>query len=100
MPISSVLSQTVLEPSVASVDWRRVVRIFLLSREVDDIEESRLLPEKRVNYQFCARGHELGQILLGLQLTNRQDGVGGYYRSRPLHMTLGLTPEEALASDM
>ena len=87
-------------PSPPAVDWHRVVKLFLLSREIDELEELRLLPEKRVLYQFSARGHELGQILLGLQLTNPRDGVGSYYRSRPIHMTLGLTPEEALAGDM
>ncbi len=100
MTLTSELSRTASPVPETSVDWVRVVKLFLLSREIDDLEQNRLLPDKRVNYQFCARGHELGQILLGLQLTHPHDGVGSYYRSRPLLLTLGLTPEEALASDM
>ena len=34
-----------------------------------------LLPERKVLYQFSARGHDLAQILLGLQLTDPHDGV-------------------------
>lgn len=86
--------------STPAVDWRRVVELFLLSRELDDLTENRLLPAKKIHYQFSARGHELGQILLGLLLTHPHDGIGTYYRSRPLMLTLGLTPEEALASDL
>ena len=86
--------------STPAVDWHRVVELFLLSRELDDLAENRLLPAKKIHYQFSARGHELGQILLGLLLTHPHDGIGTYYRSRPLMLTLGLTPEEALASDM
>ncbi|GAC1328684.1 MAG: transketolase C-terminal domain-containing protein [Steroidobacteraceae bacterium] len=70
------------------------------SRALDDLEESTLLPQRRVLYQFSARGHELTQILLGGQLTGLHDGVGAYYRSRPLLLRLGLSVEEALASTM
>ena len=82
------------------VDWRHVARIFLLSRALDELEETTLLPEKKILYQFSARGHELGQILLGLQLTGLHDAASGYYRSRPLLLTLGLTVEDALKSGM
>ena len=84
----------------ARVDWLRVVRTFLLSRALDDVEEGKLLPEKKILYQFSARGHELGQILLGTLLTEKHDAASGYYRSRPLLLTLGLTVEEALKSGM
>ena len=87
-------------PSVPAVDWRRVVRTFLLSRALDEFEETRLLPEKQILYQFSARGHELGQILLGLELTGKRDAASGYYRSRPLLLTLGLSVFEALKSGM
>ena len=40
-------------------------------------------PAGRCFYQFSARGHDLAQILLGLQLTRSDDAVCGYYRSRP-----------------
>jgi len=81
-------------------DWARVARVFLLSRALDQLEESKLFPERKILYQFSARGHELGQILLGCLLTNSHDGVGAYYRSRPLLLTLGLSAEDALASGM
>jgi 2-oxoisovalerate dehydrogenase E1 component len=77
-------------------DWHRVVKTFLVSRALDDLEESKLLPEKKILYQFSARGHELGQILLGTLLTKRHDAASGYYRSRPLMLTLGLSIEDAL----
>lgn len=83
-----------------AVDWARVVKTFLLSRALDDLEESKLLPEKKILYQFSARGHELGQILLGLLLTEQHDAASGYYRSRPLLLTLGLSVKDALKSGM
>lgn len=84
----------------ARFDWERVAKTFLLSRALDDFEERTLLPAKQMNYQFSARGHELGQILLGTQLTSGYDGVSGYYRSRPLLLTLGLSATDALKSGM
>src|SRR5258707_5094290 len=81
-------------------DWRRVLRHIAASRALDDLEESTLLPQRKVLYQFSARGHELTQVLLGGQLTGSRDGVGAYYRSRPLLLSLGLGLEEALASTM
>lgn len=84
----------------ARFDWARVVKTFLVSRALDDLEEKTLLPAKQMNYQFSARGHELGQILLGTLLTGRYDGVSGYYRSRPLLLTMGLSPADALKSGM
>jgi 2-oxoisovalerate dehydrogenase E1 component len=83
-----------------AVDWRRLTRLFHASRALDEIEESRLVPEKKVLYQFSARGHELGQLLLGLRLTGKHDGVGVYYRSRPLMLALGLDLEEAAAGPL
>src|SRR5579863_2951283 len=81
-------------------NWRDVARLFLTSRFLDDLEESKLLPEKKILYQFSARGHELGQILLGSLLTGRHDAASGYYRSRPLLLTLGLSVADALAGGM
>jgi 2-oxoisovalerate dehydrogenase E1 component len=77
-----------------------VAWLFHASRALDEIEETRLVPERKVLYQFSARGHELGQILLGLQLTAPHDGVGVYYRSRPLMLALGLDLEEAAAGPL
>src|ERR1700689_1371506 len=86
--------------ALGSVDWRAVLRQIAISRALDDLEESTLLPQRKVLYQFSARGHELTQVLLGSRLTGSRDGVGAYYRSRPLLLSLGLRPEDALASTM
>src|SRR6204780_5086020 len=86
--------------ALGSVDWRAVLRQIAISRALDDLEESTLLPQRKVLYQFSARGHELTQVLLGGQLSGARDGGGAYYRSRPLMLTLGLPLEEALASSM
>src|SRR5215831_12717907 len=81
-------------------DWRRVAYLLHASRALDDIEESKLLPERKVLYQFSARGHDFAQILLGLQLTDAHDGVTVYYRSRPLMLALGASLEEAAAGPL
>ncbi len=81
-------------------DWKSVLRTVFASRALDAIEETRLVPERKVLYQFCARGHDVTQALLGLRLTGRRDAVSPYYRSRPLALALGLPVEEALASTM
>lgn len=81
-------------------DWLRIAQTLLLSRALDDFEENTLLPARQLHYQFSARGHELGQILLGTLLTGKHDGVSGYYRSRPLLLTLGLSVADALKSGM
>jgi len=81
-------------------DWARVAWLVHASRALDSIEESRLLPERKILYQFSARGHELGQALLGLLLTDSHDGVGAYYRSRPLMLALGLDLTEASAGPL
>src|SRR6204780_1527998 len=92
--------QAVEAPKLGSLEWRAVLRQIASSRALDDLEESTLLPQRKVLYQFSARGHELTQVLLGAQLTGARDGVGAYYRSRPLMLSLGLPLEEALASTM
>ena len=81
-------------------DWARVAWLVQASRALDAIEEGRLLPERKILYQFCARGHELGQSLLGLLLTDSHDGIGAYYRSRPLMLALGLDLQEAAAGPL
>jgi 2-oxoisovalerate dehydrogenase E1 component len=83
----------------AEVDWREVARLVLTSREMDRIEEEELVPAKKVLYQFSARGHDMAQVLLGLQLKDG-DGVFGYYRSRPLLLSLGVPLADALGSGM
>jgi 2-oxoisovalerate dehydrogenase E1 component len=83
----------------ADVDWRQVARLVLTSREMDRLEEQELVPAKKVFYQFSARGHDMAQVLLGLQLKDG-DGVFGYYRSRPLLLALGVPLADALGSGM
>lgn len=83
----------------AKVDWREVARLVLTSREMDRIEEQELVPARKVLYQFSARGHDMAQVLLGLQLKDG-DGVFGYYRSRPLLLALGVPLADALGSGM
>ncbi len=86
--------------SKSKVDWRDVARLMLTSRAMDEKEETELVPNKHVLYQFSARGHELGQILLGKLLTNSNDAASAYYRCRPLLLSLGLDLEDAMAAPM
>jgi 2-oxoisovalerate dehydrogenase E1 component len=86
--------------AVAAYDWSRVAHLMLVSRGLDDLEEKTLVPQKKVLYQFSARGHDLSQILLGLQLTNANDAACGYYRSRPMLLALGVDLADALGSSM
>lgn len=82
------------------VDWKKVAHLMLTSRAMDEKEENELVPNKDVLYQFSARGHELGQILLGNLLTSSHDSASAYYRSRPLLLSLGLSEEDAMAAPM
>lgn len=82
------------------IDWQQLAYVLSLSRALDEMEESRLVPEKKVLYQFSARGHDMAQILLGMQLTGAHDATCGYYRSRPLLLSLGVDPADALGSAM
>ncbi|HEU4878958.1 MAG TPA: pyruvate dehydrogenase, partial [Gemmatimonadaceae bacterium] len=81
-------------------DWKRIAYLLLASRGLDDTEETRLMPEKKVVYQFSARGHDLAQIILGSLLDGKHDAAGAYYRSRPLLLTLGLSLEDAFAGPL
>src|SRR5262249_22694803 len=84
----------------ADFDWPQIARWLLTSRAMDALEEFELYPRKKINYQFSARGHDLAQILLGSLLTHRHDGIGAYYRSRPILLTQGLTIEESFAASL
>lgn len=83
-----------------SRDWERIAYLLHLSRALDEMEETRLVPEQKILYQFSARGHDLGQILLGERLTDAKDATCGYYRSRPLLLSLGVDVADALGSSM
>jgi 2-oxoisovalerate dehydrogenase E1 component len=82
------------------IDWPRVLYVTLVSRFLDDTEEQRLVPEKKVLYQFSARGHDVAQAILGQHLTHPHDAAGAYYRSRPLLLSLGLEVADAFAGPM
>jgi 2-oxoisovalerate dehydrogenase E1 component len=82
------------------IDWKRVYYLALVSRALDDTEEQKLVPEKKVAYQFTARGHDVPQIILGQLLTHPHDAASAYYRSRPLLLTLGLSIADAFAGPM
>src|SRR5580698_11228838 len=83
-----------------ALDWRRVAYHTLVSRALDELEEKTLVPERKIFYQFSARGHDMAQVMLGLHLTNPNDAICGYYRSRPILLALGIDPADALASSM
>jgi 2-oxoisovalerate dehydrogenase E1 component len=81
-------------------DWPRIAYLLNLSRRMDALEETKLVPEKKVLYQFSARGHDMAQIILGSLINHPHDGVSGYYRSRPMMLTLGVPVLDALRSGM
>lgn len=80
--------------------WEKIAYTTLVSRTMDDIEEKELLPARKVLYQFSARGHDMAQIILGSKLTHAHDALSGYYRSRPMLLSLGLDLEDALAGPL
>src|SRR3990172_970494 len=88
------------KPTSIKVDWVQVARLMLTSRTIDEIGETELAPAGKVAYQFSSKGHELAQILLGLQLTHEHDAATVYYRSRPFMLSVGLTPQEAFSADL
>ncbi|MEM9132585.1 MAG: transketolase C-terminal domain-containing protein [Actinomycetota bacterium] len=81
-------------------DWRKIAYYVQLSRAMDDREERDLVPSKEVLYQFSARGHDMAQVMLATQLTDRHDAACGYYRSRPLLLTLGVPLDDAMAGPL
>jgi 2-oxoisovalerate dehydrogenase E1 component len=87
-------------------DWRRIAYTVLVSRALDDLEEATnrnrggVPREHVVLYQFSARGHDVGQAILGSLVRQAHDGVGAYYRSRPMLLALGLSIEDALGSPL
>ena len=83
-----------------TIDWKDIALKMLISRAMDDLEEKKFVPEKKVLYQFSARGHELGQLVLAHLLDKPKDAASAYYRSRPLMIGLGLSVEDALAAPL
>src|SRR3990172_6045019 len=83
--------------SIPAVDWRSVAYHTLLSRHLDDLEENQLLKQRKVLYQFSARGHDMAQAILGSLINRPGDAACGYYRSRPLILSVGLDIDEAMS---
>lgn len=99
MPVSKSKSRT--KPNTTpKTDWKKIARTVLTSRAIDHLEESELVPNKKVLYQFSARGHDVAQAILGQLLTHPHDGASAYYRSRPLMLALGLSVDDALSAPM
>jgi len=96
----SRVSEQQLSSKVVSFDWARIVYYVHLSRAMDDREENDLVPAKEVLYQFSARGHDVAQIMLGSLLTDKHDAACGYYRSRPLLLTLGVPLDDAMSGPL
>ncbi len=84
----------------ADLDWPRIAYLTLLSRAIDDLEETELLKSREVLYQFSARGHDMAQIILASLMDHPGDAASGYYRSRPLMLGLGLELEDAISGPM
>jgi 2-oxoisovalerate dehydrogenase E1 component len=88
------------------MDWRRIAYHTLVSRALDDVEETtnrnraHVPKDHLVLYQFSARGHDMAQAILGSFIDHPHDAAGAYYRSRPLLLSLGLEIEDALGSPL
>jgi len=82
------------------IEWMKVAKTVLLSREMDRLEVEQLTPQGKVKYQFSAGGHELVQVLMAQALDHPHDAATAYYRSRPFALACGLTPAEALSAGM
>ena len=88
------------EPINPNFDWDRIAYLVNISRAMDHIEETELVPSKEVLYQFSARGHDVAQIMLGSLLNKPNDACCGYYRSRPMLLCLGVDLEDAMAGPL
>lgn len=84
----------------SNIDFKRVARTILTSRAIDRIEETELVPNGLVTYQFSARGHDMIQAILSECISNPNDGATVYYRSRPFVLGQGLSAEESMAASM
>jgi 2-oxoisovalerate dehydrogenase E1 component len=88
------------DSAFAAFNWKKISHLLMMSRAIDEFEESELVPAKKVFNQFSAKGHDFAQILLGSLLDHPRDGASGYYRSRPFVLALGLDCEDAIAAPM
>src|SRR5688572_31957129 len=87
-------------------DWRRIAYHTLVSRAMDDAEETTnrnrtsVPKEHLVLYQFSARGHDMAQCILASRIDHAHDAASAYYRSRPLLLSMGLSIEDGFASPL
>ena len=94
------------EAADPAFDWRRIAYNTLVSRAMDDAEETTnrnrtsVPKDHLVLYQFSARGHDMAQCILASRLDHPHDAAGAYYRSRPLLLALGLSIEDGFASPL
>lgn len=100
MPELAAKSRPLTNAPDPETDWRRLAYLLHVSRTLDELEEKRLIPERKILYQFSARGHDMAQILLGMRLNDPNDAACGYYRSRPMLLALGVDIADALGSNM
>src|SRR5690349_6384841 len=108
MPVRSASKPRSARPKASdrAIDWRSIAYNALVSRALDDLEEAtnrnraNVPREHVVLYQFSARGHDVGQAILGSFMTHPRDAASAYYRSRPLLLALGLSIEDALGSPL
>lgn len=109
MPLPSARKTPVPSPprdAESRFDWRKIAYYTLVSRAMDDVEETTnrnrtsVPKDHLVLYQFSARGHEMAQCILASRLDHAHDAASAYYRSRPLLLSLGLTIEDGFASPL
>ncbi len=104
-PVTHASSASLTTPR-RGFDWRRIAYHTLVSRSLDEVEETtnRLrhsVPrEHLVLYQFSARGHDMAQVILGSLIDGMHDGAGAYYRSRPFLLSVGLSIPDAFGSPL
>ena len=71
-----------LGPVERTLDWRRVATLIHVSRGLDALEEAVLVPERKIFYQFSARGHDLAQDREAAEagIEDKDGGVGRHGR--------------------
>ena len=104
-PVARASSAALTTPR-SGFDWRRIAYHTLVSRALDDVEETtnrmrNSVPKEHVVlYQFSARGHDMAQVILGSLINGVHDGAGAYYRSRPFLLSVGLSIPDAFGSPL
>lgn len=81
-------------------DWKRIVNLLHLSREIDRLEVEELLPTRQMYFQFSAGGHDVSQLILGDQINHKHDAITGYYRSRPLLLNFDVDLDDVIAASI